>query len=502
MDIDFHYISLAAVFPLVALVSLLCIEESPDHLERRRRLREQAGPEASLVKLTGDRLKFPANSPAVYVPFALISSLICLQHFSGFTYSKRFLVQVINSASNTTNQESSTNNSNTTMNTDAYYWAILICCIYLISSLVVAKLLQSIRRRFMFFLSLLFTSLCLIAIGMLMEGDILSMVLSQKATLHLQVFFLCFHVFVVQCGLQGLPSQLMDILFPSSCKSIMKGICRAVTSLSLVIFISIINLFPDHTRFWIMAGVLIFASPILFIFVPEIRNVGRSTAGNFILPFQTVFYTNIRTETQTRQKWKNMVRKISMMNDFIGMLDNQMDQEALTQEEALTTSNRTFTFEDLSDLEDLKTDDKLRTTNHDLVNYISNILPQSGFLHQNQRDDRILVARGPTQFPNDIKKSGGIFLFDDVLILAKTLLSNWRYVNEISFDLRELEVTREDNCLSFTGPQQSVRVAFDCETDARTWGSYIEFCQRSMEMSGTVRTELAIINTDSIALIM
>jgi len=263
LDIEFYYVSLFVVgFPLIAFGALLCMKESPVYLERRRRLLEEAGPKANVAKLNLEKMKFPASSPTVYIPFVLISGLISLQHFSGFTYTKRFTIQVLGAMSNSSmpveSQHSATvsrgvNTSSSgsfspdlpdvpvPLNTDSYYWAMLVCGVYLVSSLLVARLLRSIRRRFMFFISLFLTSICLIIIGFLMEEEMLSSVLSDTTIHVLKVVFLCLHTFVVQCGLQGLPTQLADVLFPSSCKSIMKGICKAVTSFTLVIFIFSIN---------------------------------------------------------------------------------------------------------------------------------------------------------------------------------------------------------------------------------------------------------------------
>merc|ERR1712213_16197 len=300
LDIEFYYVSLFVVgFPLIAFGALLCMKESPVYLERRRRLLEEAGPKANVAKLNLEKMKFPASSPTVYIPFLLISGLISLQHFSGFTYTKRFTIQVLGSMS--TSKQSERNEVNITkgplspdladepvpLNTDNYYWAMLVCGVYLVSSLLVARLLRSIRRRFMFFISLFLTSLCLIGIGFLMEEKMLSSFLSDTTIHLLKVVFLCLHTFVVQCGLQGLPTQLADVLFPSSCKSIMKGITKAVTILLM--------------------------SPLLFVLVPEIRNIGKGMASNFIMPFQTVFYIILPNQESVRKKWATAVRKVSTM---------------------------------------------------------------------------------------------------------------------------------------------------------------------------------------------
>jgi len=383
LDIEFYYVSLFVVgFPLIAFGALLCMKESPVYLERRRRLLEEAGPKANVAKLNLEKMKFPASSPTVYIPFVLISGLISLQHFSGFTYTKRFTIQVLGAMSNSSmpveSQHSATvsrgvNTSSSgsfspdlpdvpvPLNTDSYYWAMLVCGVYLVSSLLVARLLRSIRRRFMFFISLFLTSICLIIIGFLMEEEMLSSVLSDTTIHVLKVVFLCLHTFVVQCGLQGLPTQLADVLFPSSCKSIMKGICKAVTSFTLVIFIFSINTFELHQRFWIMAGTLLLTSPLLFILVPEIRNIGKGMASNFIMPFQTVFYI-LLPKQEVRRKWSEAVRKVSTMKAVIGMIDNKLAKENALN--TCVTYTRTFTFlGEVTDIEEYRTDPKLKRRN-------------------------------------------------------------------------------------------------------------------------------------------
>merc|ERR1711953_905959 len=382
LDIEFYFVSVFVVgFPLLAFGALLFMKESPVYLERRRRLLEEAGPKANVAKLNLEKMKFPASSPTVYIPFVLISGLISLQHFSGFTYTKRFTIQVLGAMSNSSlpveSQHSATvsrgvNTSSSgsfspdlpdvpvPLNTDSYYWAMLVCGVYLVSSLLVARLLRSIRRRFMFFISLFLTSICLIIIGFLMEEEMLSSILSDTTIHVLKVVFLCLHTFVVQCGLQGLPTQLADVLFPSSCKSIMKGICKAVTSFTLVIFIFSINSFELHQRFWIMAGILLLASPLLFVLVPEIRNIGKGMASNFIMPFQTVFYVLIPKEEEVRKKWSKAVRKVSTMKAVCSMIDTKLAKEN-TLNSCATRLSRTFTFlGEVTDIEEFRTDIKLK----------------------------------------------------------------------------------------------------------------------------------------------
>ena len=41
------------------------------------------------------QLRIPISKPEVYKPLVLILTITCLQHFSGFTFTKKFLLQVL-----------------------------------------------------------------------------------------------------------------------------------------------------------------------------------------------------------------------------------------------------------------------------------------------------------------------------------------------------------------------------------------------------------------------
>ena len=73
LDIEFRSVSVFVVgFPLLAFGALLCMKESPVYLERRRRLQDEAGPKVNIAKLNLEKMKFPASSPTVYIPFLLM----------------------------------------------------------------------------------------------------------------------------------------------------------------------------------------------------------------------------------------------------------------------------------------------------------------------------------------------------------------------------------------------------------------------------------------------
>ena len=78
-----------------------------------------------------------------------------------------------------------------------------------------------------------------------------------------------------------------------------------------------------------------------------------------------------------------------------------------------------------------------------------NILGQNGFLTQNDDRSRLCLARGPIQFSEGIFRTGGMFLFCDVLIVARKLVQNRRYLNEKVFEFRDnFRTAREKESLT------------------------------------------------------
>ena len=94
---------------------------------------------------------------------------------------------------------------------------------------------------------------------------------------------------------------MTDTLLPSHAKSILKGLIRSAQSVSLFLFVSIMAFLPHPTAFWTMAGFLLLASPILYVYIPELRSLGRAAGGLYFLPIQTKFYAVIpRGEARVR----------------------------------------------------------------------------------------------------------------------------------------------------------------------------------------------------------
>ena len=135
---------------------------------------------------------------------------------------------------------------------------------------------------------------------------------SHEVDQYLKVSVLAVHVFCVQFGLQSLSGQLTDILLPSNSKAIMKGVIRAIQALTLLVFVTIMKQFEEHWSFWIMAKGLICVSPLLDTFIPELKNLGRTSGEFFFLPSQTLFYV-VLPLNDAKKKWKNAINKAKAM---------------------------------------------------------------------------------------------------------------------------------------------------------------------------------------------
>ena len=145
------------------------------------------------------QLRIPITKPEVYKPLFLILTITCLQHFSGFTFTKKFLLQIVAPSKETEQQAryNYTEESHT-----GFYYAILINIIRTAANLLMSKFLMRFRVRFLFCISLISTALCLGLFGCFQPVGPLYQHFSPEADQILRVLILAIHVFAVQFGLQ------------------------------------------------------------------------------------------------------------------------------------------------------------------------------------------------------------------------------------------------------------------------------------------------------------
>ena len=416
-----------------------------------------------------EKLRIPITSPSVYQPMLLITWALCVQHLSGFTFTRKFLLQVLQSeriVNETTANSTSEFVQKETIDQNAYSFAIVIHLIRFVSNLLMARFLQIFRIRFLYFISLFSTAFCLIFLGFLEEEEMFSAFLPNDSNQWMKMVTLVIHVFCVQFGLQSLAGQLTDILLPSASRAVLKGVVRAIQALTLLIFIMIMKQLEYHYIFWLMASGLILVSPLLYIGVPELKNLGRSAGEFFFLPCQTIFYVVVPLNTRNRNLSSIENQEIGQRK-FVRLISQEIEME----------NNNITLIQDT--IEEVENDESLKDSNYERINFITNILGQNGFLNQNKKINRLCFGRGPIFFNDGAFRKGAIFLFDDAVLLARKLVENRRYFDEMAFVFSDdFSISRNGSSLTLRSRKfpNGVQIFLETVDNACLWEKYCKFC--------------------------
>jgi len=460
----------------------------------------------------------PFGSRSIYKPLMLITSITCLKHFSGVSFTKKFLLQILAPKSKNGDPRLPT------------LFAIGITTIRLFANLYMAKLIKKTRLRFLFFFSLFTTAVCLIILGIFLDDNLIPGI-SESTTKYIRVGLLALHIFLVQFGLQSISNNMTDLLFPTKYKSVMKGFTGAIFYISLVIVTSALTITVDcqvkySWTFWIMGSVLILASPLLFVFVPEVRNIGRAMAGEFYMKSTTVFHIiledrqkkdnrksrifgilqsplpaqrsfksqvkhvmalqslqNCKKETnRTAEKRLTMqsiqFKRLTTTLSMIGSNQERLSHSISRQETVLNSAKEApavvfdTQFEQMKDLQNSE-------ANEERVAFINCIHSQRGFLENNKNKNRVLIGKGPIVFEENflLRNKGGIFLFNDIVLISHCIRANLRYVNETVFHIDDdsFVIKVEDRRLMLSNAEDKLSFTVDEESTAKTWGKYINF---------------------------
>ena len=174
-----------------------------------------------------------------------------------------------------------------------YILPLVIQTVKLIVILFMTFLLRKIQIQVLYFLSLIFTVILLLLLGLICEPSLSSSFFNPSTTKYIKTAFLCLHVTFIQLGLQSLPGLIMDVLYPNAYKASPKGFSISIGSVLLIVLILILKSFPYSYSFWIMGALILISLPFLYIFLPEIRNIGTDICAEFFLPFQTIFHISL-----------------------------------------------------------------------------------------------------------------------------------------------------------------------------------------------------------------
>ena len=350
-----------------------------------------------------------------------------------------------------------------------------------------AGFLKSFRIRFLYFLSLYSTAACLGCLGLLLHPTATQDLLSSQTDQYLRLVILALHVFCVQFGVQTLTGQLKDTLLPTHSKAVLKGAHGTFQSLLLLLFVTLMKELPDFCwSFWSMTVVLLLASPALYLWIPELRSLGRAAGELYFLPEQTVFYVIIPSPGNSMMKDNESIVVVSpeVTEKINSSISNDHVKRRITERQA--SQNPTAILKEVT-FDEVLHQEELMKENQILVKYVENILSSwlGSFLARNQNSSRILVARGPaTLVP---RGKAGVFLFSDVLIVATKLKTNLKYVNEQVFMINPrtpFTMTRNDETITFEDSSRRCAVKFEPTCNAVMWEKYVEFCKQRMTSTG------------------
>ena len=269
-------------------VSKLCIGFSIQHIAKHSRNGE--------IRRDLDFSKIPLRHPSVYKPFILGLSVLALQYVGGDNYLSKFTIQILASENvvspvnktliNTVSPDKDSINNIS----NKFLLPLLIQIAKLLMIFLLSIFMGKSRIRSLYFSSLALTSASLLLLGITSNSYISSIIFPLNYINYIKTGLYCLHIFSTHFGLQTLPGFFMDILYPTSCKAVLKGFSVCISQIFLFALINTLKQFTYSTSFFIMAAILFVAVPIMYLFLPEVRNIGTSTVEDFFLPFQSVFY--------------------------------------------------------------------------------------------------------------------------------------------------------------------------------------------------------------------
>jgi len=261
----------------------------------------------------------------------------------------------------------------------------------------------------------------------------------------------------------------------------------------------LITLIPEeHSawQFWTMGGVLIMASPFLYFGVPELRHLGRAAWEFYFLPAQTIFYFVIPNAEESRawktvKKWSIVISAVmAFKQTSVESSSDAEDDEISSQKrwsyqrqktlERVGNENQIATFH-MNTLEEMKEDEELRKKNKLSATFVENILGMNNWLAQNPNTDRLILARGPAMCVREkLSCAVGVFLFSDVVIVARKLMENRKYRILCTLKIDAcLEVSRSELEVTFKNGSKEFAVNFSQLGNAAMWEEYAKYCQEA-----------------------
>ena len=126
--------------------------------------------------------------------------------------------------------------------------------------------------------------------------------------------------------------------------------------------------------------------------------------------------------------------------------------------------------------ESLRRQRDLAEKNQLAVVFVQNILSTNNWLSKHPNPHRLIFARGPAKTYNN--KSVGVFLFSDVVIIAKKLMHNRRYISPVIVEVdKAFSAIRTGTRVMFRNLSTSCEVDFETRGESTRWEKSANFCR-------------------------
>ena len=417
-----------------------------------------------LTELNLNPLKVPICSPvcSVFRPLILITLLMCLLQCSGSVFIKKFMIQILTTKVRNVTEQAVENNI--TVDDLDYALPLIILSVRLAVIFLMAFLVKKLRVRFLYFLSLFSALILLVCLALASDPAQLGLSPSDTTVKWIKTVIICLHVSVIQLGLNTLPQLLEITIFPTSCMAAMKGIMRAIFSITMVVFIFLFKTLEYSQAFYLMAAVLLVSSPLLWLYVPEIRNIGSDLAVEFFLPSQTIFYffPPKSTRNQRNEEARAFIRR-------------EVSQEVEIEENSRKYPTVKFSDE-LSELAEIGSGETLSQKMRERTQFVSNIMSQGNPLIANPSEQRVLIGKGPVELNSKMLKEGNIFLFDDLLVVSTRIIDQRRYCREICFNREKLTIAKSGEMITLSDDGgKHLEIRFADKELASLWEQYLSY---------------------------
>ncbi len=295
------------------------------------------------------------DRPEVYKPFGIIVMLSVIQQFSGMSVLRAYVVKIFDEVFNPgkKNSVSVLSHSNDTLggnatavncasvdgsgsgstSAEAYVSAVVIGIVRLLASLLLSKLFKLYRRRSLYFTSMLLTvtalsgfATCNLLLDFGVAGSLSPV--AEDALRWSSLVSACMLVFAVQMGVQCLPSLLSGELFPTDARAALKGFTRCFATLLLMVCLKSYPLLEAslnlYGTFYLFAGIIVAAFPLVYLLLPETKDLSLETIQRYFTSATTTFYVDLDDKHENSVSQRNSDTKTSK--------DSNTDQEPKPRE--------------------------------------------------------------------------------------------------------------------------------------------------------------------------